>query len=185
MPKQAGRRYPYAYLPVFDYVVRAVPLAGSKYTVLSADAPSGAITITASMNLATWGENLALTVRAESEAWTRVDLVVAMKFGLVDWGQRGRDIRDVFRAIDSVLPGGQSVDAESARLLGDVAPSPVAPTSAPPTTAPPFAAPVAPQLPPADWHADPQGRHELRYWDGTAWSEHVSNNGVTATDPVT
>jgi uncharacterized protein YxjI len=37
---------------------------------------------------------------------------------------------------------------------------------------------------PAAWHPDPQGRHELRYWDGTAWSDHVSDQGVAGTDPV-
>lgn len=35
---------------------------------------------------------------------------------------------------------------------------------------------------PASWDADPYGRHELRYWDGDGWTEHVSDNGVTATD---
>jgi uncharacterized protein YxjI len=37
---------------------------------------------------------------------------------------------------------------------------------------------------PASWHPDPTGRHELRYWDGTAWTDHVSDRGITATDPV-
>ena len=37
---------------------------------------------------------------------------------------------------------------------------------------------------PANWHPDPLGRHELRYWDGAAWTDHVSNQGVTGTDPV-
>ena len=37
---------------------------------------------------------------------------------------------------------------------------------------------------PAGWHSDPLGRHEFRYWDGTTWSDHVSNAGVTSTDPV-
>ncbi len=37
---------------------------------------------------------------------------------------------------------------------------------------------------PAGWHPDPQGRHELRYWDGAKWSDHVSDAGVTARDPV-
>ncbi|MDQ3469388.1 MAG: DUF2510 domain-containing protein [Actinomycetota bacterium] len=27
-------------------------------------------------------------------------------------------------------------------------------------------------------------RHQLRYWDGNAWTDHVSTNGVTAVDPV-
>lgn len=35
----------------------------------------------------------------------------------------------------------------------------------------------------ASWLADPTGAHELRYWNGTAWTEHVSDSGVTAADP--
>jgi hypothetical protein len=30
---------------------------------------------------------------------------------------------------------------------------------------------------PAGWHPDPHGRHELRYWDGTQWTQHVSTGG--------
>ena len=37
---------------------------------------------------------------------------------------------------------------------------------------------------PAGWHPDPKGRHELRYWDGSTWTDHVSDAGVTGTDPV-
>ena len=35
---------------------------------------------------------------------------------------------------------------------------------------------------PAAWHTDPSKRHELRYWDGTAWTEHVSDNAVASID---
>jgi len=35
---------------------------------------------------------------------------------------------------------------------------------------------------PASWHPDPMGRHQLRYWDGLAWTDHVSDNGVQTTD---
>lgn len=42
---------------------------------------------------------------------------------------------------------------------------------------------TAPPPPPA-WLPDPTGRHEVRYWDGTAWTEHVSDNGVQANDPA-
>lgn len=38
--------------------------------------------------------------------------------------------------------------------------------------------------PPPGWHPDPRGRHELRYWDGMAWTSHVSTAGVQTTDPV-
>ena len=33
------------------------------------------------------------------------------------------------------------------------------------------------------WYSDPTARHELRYWNGTAWTEHVSDAGVAAVDP--
>lgn len=35
---------------------------------------------------------------------------------------------------------------------------------------------------PAAWHPDPTGRHQLRYWDGQDWTEHVSDQGVQAID---
>lgn len=38
--------------------------------------------------------------------------------------------------------------------------------------------------PPPAWHPDPTGRHQYRYWDGSAWTDHVSDNGGTAVDPV-
>ena len=37
---------------------------------------------------------------------------------------------------------------------------------------------------PAAWLADPTGRHQLRYWDGNSWTDHVSDSGVQGTDPV-
>ncbi len=38
---------------------------------------------------------------------------------------------------------------------------------------------------PPDWHPDPAGRHQHRYWDGTNWTEHVSDFGRQSVDPVT
>jgi uncharacterized protein YxjI len=37
---------------------------------------------------------------------------------------------------------------------------------------------------PANWYPDPMTRHELRYWDGSNWTEHVSDKGITGTDPL-
>ncbi|HWU20489.1 MAG TPA: AIM24 family protein [Nocardioides sp.] len=37
---------------------------------------------------------------------------------------------------------------------------------------------------PANWHPDPTGRHELRYWDGAQWTEHVSDQGTVGSDPL-
>ncbi|HEX5588492.1 MAG TPA: DUF4328 domain-containing protein [Acidimicrobiia bacterium] len=39
-------------------------------------------------------------------------------------------------------------------------------------------------LPPAHWAADPSGRHEHRYWDGTRWTDHVSDQGAVTVDPI-
>jgi hypothetical protein len=36
----------------------------------------------------------------------------------------------------------------------------------------------------AGWMPDPSGRHEQRYWSGTAWTEHVHTNGLAGVDPV-
>jgi len=35
----------------------------------------------------------------------------------------------------------------------------------------------------AGWYPDPSQRHELRYWDGNSWSDHVADRGVTSQDP--
>lgn len=34
------------------------------------------------------------------------------------------------------------------------------------------------------WYADPSGAFDHRYWDGAAWTEHVSRGGVADTAPV-
>ena len=58
-----------------------------------------------------------------------------------------------------------------------------APAAAPaPAPAPVAAAPATPAIP-ADWYADPSGRFELRYWNGSAWTEHVARAGQQYTDP--
>jgi Protein of unknown function (DUF2510) len=54
---------------------------------------------------------------------------------------------------------------------------PVVPAAAPEP------APAAEPAVPAGWYADPSGRFELRYWDGAAWTEHVSRAGQQFTDP--
>jgi uncharacterized protein YxjI len=43
--------------------------------------------------------------------------------------------------------------------------------------------PQTPSGSPAGWYADPLGRHQMRYYDGAQWTEHVSSNGQTMVDP--
>jgi hypothetical protein len=37
----------------------------------------------------------------------------------------------------------------------------------------------------ASWLPDPTGAHELRFWNGVDWTEHVSDQGTTDHDPLT
>jgi hypothetical protein len=57
-------------------------------------------------------------------------------------------------------------------------------TQVPPAGSPPGSPPGAVSTPPS-WQPDPAGRHEYRYWDGTSWTEHVSDSGEQTTDPLT
>lgn len=37
--------------------------------------------------------------------------------------------------------------------------------------------------PSASWHPDPFGRHDIRWWDGTKWTEKVRNGEQAGIDP--
>ena len=41
---------------------------------------------------------------------------------------------------------------------------------------------TTPTMTPAGWYTDPSLRHEYRFWNGTSWTSHVSDRGVTGTD---
>ena len=38
--------------------------------------------------------------------------------------------------------------------------------------------------PAGGWHPDPTGRHQQRWWDGSAWTDQVADNGAVSTDPA-
>jgi hypothetical protein len=75
--------------------------------------------------------------------------------------------------------------------MAAAAPAPL-PQAPEPNLGSPDAMPVVPEPPadavppvsamPAGWHPDPRGTHEMRWWDGAAWSSNVSDHGVTSTD---
>jgi hypothetical protein len=57
----------------------------------------------------------------------------------------------------------------------------------PPTLAAAAAVPPPPPMAPtmaAGWYSDPTGRHQHRYNNGNAWTEHVADNGLQAIDPL-
>lgn len=98
-----------------------------------------------------------LNFNSELELWTRVGHI---KVNL----SKGLDIRRLDRLISDAI-------------LGSDQPAAIAP----PAAAVP--APVAASQPTeTGWHSDPRGEHELRYWDGSQWTNHVSDGGVQSTD---
>ena len=88
-------------------------------------------------------------------------------------------------------PEAEPVPEPAAAITPEPAPEPAAePAVEPalPTAASEPAAEVAPaaaasSAAPAGWYADPSSRYELRYWDGSTWTEHVSRAGQQYTDP--
>jgi Protein of unknown function (DUF2510) len=52
------------------------------------------------------------------------------------------------------------------------------PTTAPPSPPDPNHTGTSP-----GWFRDPFFKHDHRYWSGTEWTEHVTDNGVPAVDP--
>jgi hypothetical protein len=105
-----------------------------------------------------------------------------------------RTFADVYADIDHVV---RSLDHEKAKLTDEIARrrgtvKSVAfsrPTEQPSkegraqlsADGPP---PQAQSLQAATWAPDPLHRHELRYWDGATWTEHVADQGRTAVDPM-
>lgn len=68
----------------------------------------------------------------------------------------------------NVIYCGRGHEAEQlARQLDRALAAAVAPPPPPP---PPEPAPAFP----ADWYPDPHGKARLRYWDGSAWTDHVA-----------
>lgn len=101
-----------------------------------------------------------LNFNSELELWTRVGRI---KVNL----SKGLDIRRLDRLI-------------SEAILGDGGSS--AAPAGPATAAASAPAVAAHQAQEAAWLPDPRGKHELRYWDGGAWTAHVSDEGVQSTD---
>ncbi len=81
---------------------------------------------------------------------------------------------------ETVAPADDSI-AGLAAQVDETEAAPVLAAATP--AAAPEPAPAPEPAVPAGWYADPSGRYELRYWDGAAWTEHVSRAGQQFTDP--
>jgi len=85
--------------------------------------------------------------------------------------KKGPTLDEVVAGMRAVVPAAV-VNQEGAQV--------VPPQSVP---APPQPAPAQDPTPPG-WYPDPTGRHQLRYWGGTAWTESVADGGTQSTDPM-
>lgn len=72
--------------------------------------------------------------------------------------------------------------APPAPVSGFTAGTPASPSGPVPPPAPPAGAPTDTGTA-AAWMRDPFFRHEHRWWSGSAWTEHVSDDGVASVDP--
>ena len=93
-------------------------------------------------------------------------------------------------AVLSALPGAHQAAAPAyAPVTPPPPPLAGAPATVPPPPPPVGAAGAASSFPaPANtaaaWYPDPSGHHEHRYWNGTGWTEHVSDQGNAGTDTL-
>jgi hypothetical protein len=163
MAKRAARRFPHPYGVVFKRVV-APPQAGRRgFDLLSHDEESGLAEGDTWFSVLSWGDHVRLCVLPESPTWTRVEVEISRNV-LGNLASRTSEIDAIFDHLDAVLPGGEYVVPLSdppPAALGDEVPDPN-----------------------ARWQLDSVGDHELRYWDGRRFTEHVADAGVRSIDPL-
>ena len=84
----------------------------------------------------------------------------------------------------TTAPTEHQADTEHFTVADEPTPEPAPePAAEPAAEATPAAAMGTAGAAPAGWYADPSSRFELRYWDGSQWTEHVSRAGQQYTDP--
>ena len=110
--------------------------------------------------------------RKSAEGWEVVSIVTTFD---------GRYCAFVRRSTGA--PSGAAAPSTSVGYAAASSGSPAAAAASPATAELADAGEPGQPLPPADWYADPSGRYELRYWNGSDWTEHVARKGKQFTDP--
>jgi hypothetical protein len=186
---------------ILDYVERTPNAAINLVTALSAAQPSGSLPEPpppppavpmsymnihrerldeVSLNLQQQSlllSELRVYLNDEDDRESAVELIRRLR-------SRGDITESVGREIDALLaslPPAEKRQSWGAPEVVDTASASTASTgqSASSSSATSTAAPVTG----AEWRRDPYGRYEQRFWNGTAWTDHVSTGGKQMTDP--
>ncbi len=97
-----------------------------------------------------------------------------------DLAVRSRGARQ-YVAASAGVPSISAPAPPATTIPGDNVPRDTVPGGSVPGSSVP--APVTASATAPGWFADPARRHQWRYWNGTAWTEHVSDVGVAGSDP--
>jgi hypothetical protein len=120
----------------------------------------------------------------------RLRLAVAIAIFNGEKDEAVKELREQLEALEAAsLENNTATPIASSAHGGATSPDsvPIAPPTGP-VTAPPGAATSGaarpPMLSPPTWAGDPSGRHQLRYWDGRAWTDYVADDGRESRDPL-
>lgn len=103
--KTETRSYPGTAEALLSAAQRAIAtLPGWKVGRVESDATQGLIDGSVRISGASWGENFQVNVGPASPEGTPVTMNVSLRFGLIDWGKRSKDLHTFFAALDAELP---------------------------------------------------------------------------------
>ena len=127
-----------------------------------------------------WSKLIGFTHSADA-AWTAIAVSNRQKTSGVLYDDANADRVRFLLDLAAARAAG-TTDTLLAQIEGELAALPS--DTATELTADAAAGDASAKVPPAAWCPDPTGKHELRYWNGTEWTEHVADAGVQAVDSI-
>lgn len=110
----------------------------------------------------------------------RIERANRLAIGRSGFATQSASLRDQLTTVQQATTCGQCGSGRYSQYRPDQAP-PATPQPSGGAQVPP---PPPPQSQQAEWRSDPTGRHELRYFDGASWTEHVADQGKQSVDPM-
>ena len=107
----------------------------------------------------------------------RLELAVAVAIFNGDGPEVAKELREQLDELGPEASAGRQLPKHPPLLRRCPNPPDTTHGPEPSSLAEPSAHPSPSPLPPPMWATDPSGRHQLRYWDGAAWTDFVSDDG--------